>query len=207
MKGIYKYADLETGDIVYIGKDSHIDKHSRHMQHKTPYNYDEQPFNRVLQNNLDRYRYSVLWAEKDCTALKLNKMEILFGKIFNPKFNFGKLGKGGCTKHSEETKQKMSENNARYWKGKNRPNETKKKMSDAHKGNKLSDETKYKLSEIRNTSSYFRVTKHKNKKLKQGYNWVYQYYGEDGKQKNISSVDIEKLEEKVKAKDLEWREL
>lgn len=30
MKGIYKYTDLETGEIVYVGKDSHIDKN----QHK-----------------------------------------------------------------------------------------------------------------------------------------------------------------------------
>lgn len=26
MKGIYKYTDLKTGEIVYVGKDSHIDK-------------------------------------------------------------------------------------------------------------------------------------------------------------------------------------
>lgn len=29
MKGIYKYTDLKTGEIVYVGKDSHIDKHKR----------------------------------------------------------------------------------------------------------------------------------------------------------------------------------
>ena len=35
---------------------------------------------------------------------------------------------------SEETKQKISENNCRYWKGKLRSPETKRKMSDVKKG-------------------------------------------------------------------------
>lgn len=37
-------------------------------------------------------------------------------------------------KHSEETKQRMSENNSRYWKGKTLSEETKMKMSESHKG-------------------------------------------------------------------------
>ena len=35
---------------------------------------------------------------------------------------------------SAETRQKMSENNSRYWKGKPRSPETKQKMSEAKKG-------------------------------------------------------------------------
>ena len=98
------------------------------------------------------------------------------------KFNFGEFGKGGCKGHTEESKQKMSE---------------------AHKGKTISDETKQKISESKNTSGYFRVTKNKDKNCKQGFKWVYQYY-EDGKRKTISSVDIKKLEAKVKAKGLKW---
>jgi hypothetical protein len=39
--------------------------------------------------------------------------------------------------------------------------------------------------------------------MKQGFFWRYRYY-EDGKQKSINSVDIKKLEEKVKMKGLLW---
>ena len=95
MRGIYKYTDLKTDDVVYVGKDSNIDKQSRHKDHLSASRYNEQPFNRILQNNPDRYEYGVIWATDDCTDLKLNKMEILFGKIYNPKFCFGKFGKGG----------------------------------------------------------------------------------------------------------------
>lgn len=36
MEGIYKYTDLETGEVVYVGKDSHIDKNERHKDHMAP---------------------------------------------------------------------------------------------------------------------------------------------------------------------------
>lgn len=41
-------------------------------------------------------------------------------------------------KHSDETRKKISKNNGRYWKGKRLSAETKKKMSEARKGNKSS---------------------------------------------------------------------
>lgn len=128
---------------------------------------------------------------------------------------------------SYETRRRMSENNCRYWenkklpdeikrkisegnKGKNHSEESKKKMSEAKKGENhwnygkyLSDETQLKMSMAQNTSGYFRVSKVKTKKVKQGFSWQYQYY-ENGNQKKISSVDIEKLEYKVKAKGLKW---
>lgn len=155
-KGIYKYTDLKTGEIVYIGKDSNIDKNERYKAHLRPSTYNKQPFNRVLQNNPDRYEYGVIWATEDCTDLKLNKMEILFGKIYNPKFNFDKFGKGGCKRHTKETKQKISKNNAKYWKGKNLPEETKQKISESNKGREawnkgilMFDKTKRKISETK----------------------------------------------------------
>ena len=136
-KGIYKYTDLKTGDVVYVGKDSHIDKNQRHGDHLRPSNYNQQQINRVLQNNPDRYEYGVIWATEDCTTLKLNKMEILFGKIYNPKFNFDKFGKGGCTGHTEESKKKLSEANKGkncYWYNKSFSKEHRKKLSEAKKG-------------------------------------------------------------------------
>lgn len=202
IKGIYQYRDLKTGKVVYIGKDSNINKNKRHNDHIARSNYDSQPFNRILQNNPNRYEYSVIWAKDDCTDLKLNKMEILFGKIYNPKFNFGNFGKGGSFKHTEETKRKISES----CKGRSVSEETKQKISESNKGKILSDEHKLKISMSQNISGYYRVHKHKNKRVKQGYVWRYQYYVSE-KQKSISSVSLKKLEKKVKVKGLPWRVL
>jgi hypothetical protein len=94
-------------------------------------------------------------------------MEILFGKIYNPKFNFDKFGKGGA--------------------------------------NKLSLEHKINLSKTQNTTGYFRVYKMKKPDCKQGFIWRYRYYDDNGKRKTIDSVDIKKLEKKVKDKGLVWR--
>jgi superoxide dismutase len=193
MKGIYVYIDLETGEIVYVGKDSHIDKNTRHYSHSSSSKYDAQPFNKILQNNPDRYEYSVIWTAEDCTTLKLNKMEILFGKIYNPKFNFDKFGKGGCEGHTDKTKKKISQNNARYWEGKKRSDEARQKMS--------------KSASKRNTSGYYRVGKKKDKRYKQGFTWQYRYPDENGKRQSIYSTDIKKLESKVKARGLTWKKI
>lgn len=49
---------------------------------------------------------------------------------------------------SKEQRKKMSENNARYWKGKKLSEETKKKLSEINKGKTYSEETKKKMSEV-----------------------------------------------------------
>jgi hypothetical protein len=90
---------------------------------------------------------------------------------------------------SKETRKKLSVNNARYWKGKT-----------------FSQEHWEKLIKGCNTSGIYRVSKHKNKRFKQGFIWTYIYF-EDGKRKELASVDLKKLEEKVKAKGLEWYKL
>ena len=92
-------------------------------------------------------------------------------------------------KLSKETKQKMSKkrqgcNNSFY-------------------GKKHSIKSKIKMSKSNNTTGYFRVYKSKEKDCKQGFRYVYRYT-ENGKTKAIKSVDIKKLEQKIKAKGLEW---
>lgn len=62
------------------------------------------------------------------------------------------------------------------------------------------------LSNRFNTTGYFRVIKNFNKNCKQGFTYRYQYW-EDGVRKYISSVSLEKLEDKVKSHGLEWRQL
>ena len=123
-------------------------------------------------------------------------MEILFGKIYNPRFNFDNFGNGGCKGHTEESRKKISEalsgeNHPMY--GKYHSEETKQKMSES-------------VSRVKNTSSYFRVCKQKDKCCKQGFIWKYRYY-EGGKRKSLSATTIDKLESKVKEKGLKWLKL
>jgi len=68
------------------------------------------------------------------------------------------------------------------------------------------DESKHKISAANNTTGYFRVSKQKNSRCKQGYTWAYQYF--DGKKRcNITSTDLENLKQKVQDKGLEWIKL
>lgn len=70
-------------------------------------------------------------------------------------------------------------------------------------GRKNKEETLLKMSEAQNTTGYFRVSKIKSEKYKQGFIYSYQYY-EDGQQLRIQSISLTKLEEKVKEKGLKW---
>lgn len=109
-------------------------------------------------------------------------------------------------KHTPETKAKMSKAKS----GKKLSQKTRKKISKAQSGKnnnmygkKHTQEIREKMSKARNTSGYYHVHKRNNKTCKQGFLWTYTYY-EDKKQKAITSVDIKKLEEKVRAKGLKW---
>ena len=55
----------------------------------------------------------------------------------------------------------------------------------------------------RNTSNYYRVSKTKTKRTKQGFTWVY-VYPENNKIKRLYSVNFETLKKKVQAKGLPW---
>ncbi|MBQ5475467.1 MAG: HNH endonuclease [Lachnospiraceae bacterium] len=66
------------------------------------------------------------------------------------------------------------------------------------------DESKYRISAANNTTGYFRVSKQKNSKCKQGYTWSYQYF-EGGKRRNITSTDLKVLKQKVQDKGLIWK--
>ena len=148
MKGIYGYWDNVKGYVAYIGKDSNIGKNKRDKRHKYPSGYDDQQINKVLQNNSERYEYFVL-AKSNFSEEELNEMESQAIEIFKtyhydyPEksvFNFTKGGEGTIGwKHSEETKKKISEANKgeKNWiYGKKHSEETKLKMSESHKGEK-----------------------------------------------------------------------
>ena len=137
-KGIYCYIDTKhDNEIVYIGRDSNIDKRQRDKAHKTKANYDMQKINQIMQNNLSRYNYNVLWEVDDCSDNHLNQMEIYFINKYNPRFNFTQGGEGiSGYKHTKQSKQKMSRAKQNYipWnKGKKLSKEHKRKISQNHR--------------------------------------------------------------------------
>ena len=139
MKGIYYYIDSKDDSIAYIGRDSYIDTDKRKKEHLHPSRYNEQPFNRILQNNPDRYVYNVWYKTDDLANEELNFIEESLIEHYDPKFNFTDGG-GGILgyKHTDKTKAKLSElgsqrvgeKNGFY--GKKHTEETKQKNREAH---------------------------------------------------------------------------
>lgn len=82
-----------------------------------------------------------------------------------------------------------------------------------HFGKKNSEETIRRMRESKigknnsmfgtGSTGYYRVYKQKNSQCKQGFTYVYEYR-ENGKKRIISRVNIQKLEEVVKSRDLPW---
>jgi Ni/Co efflux regulator RcnB len=73
---------------------------------------------------------------------KCRKAGFVVSEEAKQKLRTANLGK----KHSDETKKKVSDNNARYWKGKTMSEEHRRKLSESHKGKKLSEEVRKNMS-------------------------------------------------------------
>lgn len=153
--GIYCYIDKKTDKIIYIGKDSHINKKRRHKDHFQKYRYDKQRINQILQNNPCRYKYEII-EEGNISNHILSALEMVFIQKYNPKFNFTKGGEGTIGwKHSWETRNKISKAN----KGKKFSREHRKKLSDSHKNKILSPQHKQKISESHKGYKHSQETK------------------------------------------------
>ena len=87
MKGIYCYIDNKTDEIVYVGKDSKINKHNnRHYQHTRKCNYNHQIINKIIQNNPSRYSYEVLFIGKG-KYIDDNLLQALYDKAISGPFD------------------------------------------------------------------------------------------------------------------------
>ena len=63
-----------------------------------------------------------------------------------------------------------------------------------------------KMSKSHNNTGYYRVGKCESSSYNQGFYYRYRYY-ENGKQKALTSKDINTLKEKVLVHGLKWEEL
>lgn len=216
ISGIYAYYDYLKHEIVYIGKDSNIEKNKRHRAHYSPSLKDSQKINKILQNdNSGRYIYVIL-EQGDFTNEQLNEKEIGLISHFDPKFNFTKGGDGSIGWNpSEETRKKISEalkgkysreNHHMY--GKKFSKEHRKKISEATKGEnnpmygkKFSKKHRKKMSEAQkgNKNAFnpcLKIRKQKNKTCKQGFRWETSPCTPE-KTIHISSVDLKNCIKKV----------
>lgn len=96
-----------------------------------------------LSDNNARHWLGKKFSEKHKEKMCLAQLGRIFSEEQIENMRQAQLGK----KHSEEHKQKIGENNARYWMGKHLPETTKEKLRQAHLGKKHSEATKKKMSQ------------------------------------------------------------
>lgn len=89
--------------------------------------------------------------------------------------------------------------------GKHHTEESKRKISEASKGIRLSEFTKTKMSANKNTTGFYCVSTKPCPKCNLGFSWIYQYYDENMKKKVMHSVDLLTLKNKVVEKGLLWK--
>lgn len=179
VKGIYAYSDTKYDSYCYVGKDSHIDEGRRDYRHNHSYYYDEQPINRILQNNRERYDYvKLVELSDDFTDDDLSNLESLFINELNTYhyenpygFNFTKGGEGSRGyKFSEEHRRKLSKNNARYWLGKKFSEEHCRHMSESKKGENFKPYARVVREGVQNGKQVFGLW-HNGNRLKRSINY------------------------------------
>ena len=213
--GIYMIENKNTGQR-YIGQSIHI--YQRWHQHINRPQMSMHIDRAIKKHGADNFDLKVICELEQDNDL-LNEMEKYYVWKYNTyednfHYNLTPGGDFNPMKVSEIAAKRSGENHPMYGKkgeenplyGRKHTPKTKAKMSKAKFGKKLSGETRKKMSEAKNTTGYYRVHKEQNHRYKQGFRYVYQYY-ENSKQHYISSVSLEKLEQKVKAKNLEWFKL
>lgn len=222
MKGIYAYYDLENKYYAYVGKDNNITYNHRHKCHKSQAYYNDQPFNKVLQNNPERYEYQRLIELPDnITDNFLNNLEEHYIKILKTftydnrnkhVFNFTKGGDGSAGyKHKPEIIEEMKRNQC-FKKGQTAWNKGKKLTDEQNAHNRNYDaKVKEQFDRLntagdKTTSNVFRVSIKKCPKCKKGLRYEYTYR-KNGSCRSISSTKgLNDLKQKVLSQNLIWWE-
>lgn len=204
---------------MYIGQSINIEKRFKDHCYNSPSSvqYIDRSINKYGKNN---FEFKILC---ECPEEKLDEEEKKFINLYGT-YNQGyNLTKGGetspakdpnvakkisesnrCRILSEETKRKISESKKGQvpWnKGKKCPQ---LQGENHHRyGKNMDIGSRLKIANNKTSTGIYRVIKETCKKCKFGFNYRYEYMV-NGKRNRIRSVDIEKLEKRVKEKGLEW---
>lgn len=187
ISGIYKIQSKIKPEKIYIG--SAIDIHSRWRCHLRMMKNNKHE-NAKLQNHYNKYGkndfvFSILIG---CDKQDLISTEQFYIDAYNPFFNIcKKAGSSLGVKHGPEFSRKLSI----AFKGQNHPNygkhlseETRRKISEAHKGQKQTPEHKEKLAAIRRGKKRPQHEKEKISKSCKGINtWSLGNKNASGKRK------------------------
>lgn len=186
----------KANDYYYIGASKNPQQrfrdHKSSLERRQHHNYKLQ--NAYDQYGKDAFEYFIL-NDGYSSQFQLDLYEDHIIDWYRPNvFNIRRGGSRGS--NADETRQKMSEankgeKNGMY--GRHHTEESKKKNSITQ-------------SRRNNKTGLYRVHKEQCPKCKKGFRWIYQYY-KNNKCKTISSVDIDKLEQKVKAQGLSWKRI
>lgn len=122
------------------------------------------------------------------------------------KFHGKKMPKGYHIHHKDENKTNNDINNLQLMTASDHRKLHMSKENHPNYGKELTLDRKITISKSCNTTGFFRVSKEYSNNYKQGFRYRYKYY-KNGKQKEIKSVNLDKLKEKVLSKNLEWKEL
>lgn len=211
--GIYKITNI-INNKSYIGQSINIEKRfEQHINNGSKYSYIDRS---IKKHGADNFTFEILIT---CAKEDLDKEETKFIKLYGTYKDGYNLTWGADISFSKIpeiaakiSKKQQGKNNSFY--GKKHSIESRKKMSDKKqnlngKNNPFYDHNhslnhNIMESKRKNTSGYFRVTKHKDKTCNQGFIYSYRYYDKNKKRRTLQSVDIKKLEQKVKDKGLEW---
>lgn len=150
--GIYKIKNLLNGKL-YIGQSVNIERRWKGHKYNSQYDYKKNHLYTAFKRyGIENFEFSIV---VECDECVLDVFEIGIIELYNStdrtKGYNNKLG-GSTGKHTEETKQKLSE----ILKGRSHTKETKQKMSNSRKrennnffGKTHSEEAKQKMSESR----------------------------------------------------------
>ena len=233
--GIYGYYDIKKNQMVYIGQSKNISL--RHSHHLNPIYYNNQTINRVLQNNMDRYKLVIIksnptFSKNDRDILEKHYIEFYNTFRDDNKFNYtpgGDFAQSTVPDIAKKISKSMSgQNNPNYGKkkpelskrnsqnigsknpmyGKHHTKETIDKIRESKIGKKLSDETHKKMSLSQgNTTGYRRVSLKPCFSCKSGKIYSYRHYNDDGKRISIHSVNLKKLKEKALKAGFPWDQI
>lgn len=216
MKGLFSYK--RNNEIVYIGIEEDVETLNTHNYHMNPEHKNEMGINYAISLNPTEYKHRMIHTE-DRLPKKgvLKDIQKYWVDIYNPKYNqycyfdnvdvepFNDIMQGFkwvYNYHDYKNRAYRIVNKdliSLEWEIKNLglPFEVPVDIVD-----KVGE-----VKMLKNSSGYYRVTKVFNNGCKQGFTWVYQYYDDFGNLVRISSVDLGKLEEKVKLRGLVWEKL